>query len=81
MNWISRAFWASFTFLAAVASNVYGNKDNTLSIVKILTPKFVEGYKSVMLLGANIECSMLYKCWTLAGSTNLYQIINIGSSY
>ena len=64
MNWISRAFWASFTFLAAVASNVYGNKDNTLSIVKILTPKFVEGYKSVMLLGANIECSMLYKCWT-----------------
>lgn len=46
------------------SSYQYGNQDNVLFILKILTPKIVTGYKSVIILGANIPDSMLYGCWS-----------------
>lgn len=42
----------------------YGNQNNTLSILLMLTPNIVEKFMSVTMLGANFENSMLYKWWS-----------------
>jgi hypothetical protein len=42
----------------------YGNQNNTLNILLMLTSKIVDQFKSVTILGANFESSMLYKWWS-----------------
>ena len=46
------------------SNRTYGNQNNTLSILVMLTPKITEQFGTVTILGANFENSMLYKWWS-----------------
>ena len=41
----------------------YENEKNTITIVTMLSPKIIEEFKSVTIMGANFEYSMLFKWW------------------
>ena len=45
-------------------NNGYGNQENIISIVTMLSPSIVGKYKSVTILGANIDKSMLVEWWS-----------------
>lgn len=54
-------------------NTTYGNEYNTLSIVSMLSPRFMENFKRIIIAGANFETSVAFKWWS---SLNIDCVMN-----